>query len=73
MSILSQADKDALNKMADTNPSLNKVGLPFGQSQVRLGDILEQLLALVEAKDSEIADLQQQIDDLDARLVAVEP
>lgn len=72
MSILSQEDKLALDKLADSSPALNKPGLPLGQSQVRLGTIIEQLLALVESKDAAIADLQQQIDDLDARITVLE-
>lgn len=72
MSILSLEDKLALDKLADSSPALNKPGLPLGQSQVRLGTIIEQLEALVSAQAASIADLQQQIDDLETALDALQ-
>jgi hypothetical protein len=42
MSVLTKEEVSLLNKLADSQPALNKPGLPLGESQVKLGDALEQ-------------------------------
>lgn len=40
MPVLTQEEKVLLNNFADSQPALNKVGKPLGESQIRLGDAL---------------------------------
>lgn len=41
--MLDKETKELLNKFAETQPALNKVGSPASTSGVKLGDLLESL------------------------------
>lgn len=50
MAVLTAQEKDLLNHLADSQPALNKPGIPLGSSQIQLGEAIATAQSHISVK-----------------------